>query len=64
MRQYIVVEFRGMCAGLLLTVHGWDKRAVGTLTMELYRHIKANPYTGKGARIAFHPVKKKVSTKK
>ncbi|CDJ70500.1 hypothetical protein, conserved [Eimeria necatrix] len=50
--------------GLLLTVHGWDKRAVGTLTMELYRHIKANPYTGKGARIAFHPIKKKVSTKK
>ncbi|OEH77869.1 hypothetical protein cyc_01587 [Cyclospora cayetanensis] len=50
--------------GLLLTIHGWDKRAVGTLTMELYRHLKANPYTGKGARIAFYPVNRKVSTKK
>lgn len=50
--------------GLLLTIHGWDKRAVGTLTMELYKHLKANPYTGKGARIAFHPLVKKVSTKK
>ncbi|CDJ35679.1 uncharacterized protein EMH_0029030 [Eimeria mitis] len=50
--------------GLLLTIHGWDKRAVGTLTMELYRHLKANPYTGKGARIAFYPLNKKTSTKR
>ncbi|CDJ55994.1 hypothetical protein, conserved [Eimeria maxima] len=50
--------------GLLLTIHGYDKRAVGTLTMELYRHLKANPYTAKGARIAFYPIKKKIPTKR
>ncbi|PFH36067.1 HECT-domain (ubiquitin-transferase) domain-containing protein [Besnoitia besnoiti] len=59
-RAKIFVDKRG----LLLTVHGYDKCAVGTLTMALFNHLQANPYTMKGAHVAMHPIKKKVTRKK
>ncbi|PHJ23535.1 hect-domain (ubiquitin-transferase) domain-containing protein [Cystoisospora suis] len=59
-RAKIFVDKRG----LILTVHGYDKCAVGTLTMSLFNHLQANPYTMKGAHVAMYPIKKKVSKKK
>ncbi|KEP63358.1 UNVERIFIED_CONTAM: HECT-domain (ubiquitin-transferase) domain protein [Hammondia hammondi] len=59
-RAKIFVDKRG----LLLTVHGYDKCAVGTLAMSLFNHLQANPYTMKGAHVAMHPIKKKVTRKK
>jgi len=49
--------------GSVIVVHGYDKRKVGKVAYRIFRNTKANPYTMKGAHIAFEPIKKKVSKK-
>ncbi|CAL1130999.1 unnamed protein product [Cladocopium goreaui] len=52
--------------GDLVVVHGPNKARVGTLAFRLLKKMQPllQPYTSKGAHVAFHPVKKKAMRKK
>jgi len=50
--------------GTLITIEGPTKERVGVLAFRIFSKLKSNPYTGKGAHIAFNPAKRKAVRKK
>eukprot|EP00434_Breviolum_minutum_P034903 symbB.v1.2.030897.t1/scaffold3528.1/size54678/3 len=60
------VEVHVSKKGDLVVVSGPNKARVGTLAFRLLKKMqpRLQPYTGKGAHVAFHPAKKKAMRKK
>jgi len=50
--------------GTILVIHGPTKARVARIAMGITLANKANPYSGKGAHLAFNPVKKRTPKKK
>ena len=50
--------------GTVLVIHGPTKSRVARIAMGITLANKANPYSGKGAHLAFNPVKRRTPKKK
>jgi hypothetical protein len=50
--------------GTILVLHGPTKDRVAKIAMSITLANKANPYSGKGAHLAFNPVKRRTPKKK
>lgn len=50
--------------GTILVIHGPTKARVARIAMGITLANKANPYSGKGAHLAFNPVKRRTPKKK